>query len=115
MRGHRQGMMISGQHDYGYYGESMALYDYGESMALYDYSGLGVDLGNPLTGVLDRAGEIVDGVPTWAKALGLVAAGLGVYAVASGKVKLGKKKSRSNPRRRRLRRRRRRRLRRNRR
>lgn len=90
MRGHRQGMMISGQHDYGYYGESMAL---------YDYSGLGVDLGNPLTGALDKAAEIVDGVPTWAKALGLVAAGLGVYAVASGKVKLGMKKSRNTKRR----------------
>ena len=80
MRGHRQGKIIDGYHDMG------------QEVALYDFSGLGVDLGDEL----DMASDYVTGLPTWAKAAMLAAAGVGVYALATGAVKM-KKTKRKNP------------------
>ena len=89
MRGNRQGMIINGYHD-----------DYGVSVPLYDYSGLGVDLGFG-GDLVEKAGGMVDELPAWAKVLGLVAAGAGVYALATGKVKLMGAAKRTNGRKRR--------------
>ncbi len=103
MRGQRQGMIRN-------YGAEVPLYDYGAEVPLYDYSGLGmdlgygglgIDLGNPLMAVYDKADAVVTDLPAWGKFALLVAGGLGLYCVGTGKVKLGMKKSRSNPRRRR--------------
>ena len=89
MRGNRQGMIINGYHD-----------DYGVSVPLYDYSGLGVDLGFG-GDLVEKASGMVDDLPAWAKVLGLVAAGAGVYALATGKVKLMGAAKRTNGRKRR--------------
>ncbi len=99
MRGHRQGMMISGQHDLGDFGH------YGEEMALYDYSGIGVDLG----GIGDYAGQVkdaYDGLPGWVKGTVTVAGILALVGLSMGTVKAKSlnplaKKARTNTRRRR--------------
>jgi hypothetical protein len=99
MRGHRQGMMISGQHDLGDFGY------YGEEMALYDYSGIGVDL----DGIGDYAGQakdFYDGLPGWVKGTVTVAGILALVGLGMGTVKAKSlnpfaKKARTNTRRRR--------------
>lgn len=95
MRGHRQGMIVHGAHDLGYYGEEVAL---------YDYSGLGVDLGG-IGEIAGQAKDYYDGLPGWVKGTVTVAGILAIVGIGMGTVKaaslnpLAKKKKRTNRRR----------------
>ena len=82
MRGHRQGAIVHGVHDFG---TEVPLYDFsgmhdmaglgvdlGQEVALYDYSGLGVDLGNPLSMASDYVQNLTAGLTTTQKVIGVL-------------------------------------------